>query len=255
MSFLDWFSSEKSDRETGIAILESYFDEASKFSSFPYGSLDAYVTAIESKIPGYADLLGQIQKANYASVSLDDSKELARELANASGGTAKPQDIMSKTTNSSGINWSAAIPEVTSNTVSDVGDKLYEVAQDVSTGTFGTLKLLKYAPYIVLGGGALYLVFMAKSMGGGIGKSVGRLADAGAERLKKNPRVKRKRQGPHERFCLHYSDKGLAKLLIAREKNLKKLMSDPKTTGRQISLLTKAIHWIHLEQHKRAGKI
>lgn len=190
MSFFDFFSD--SDEEVGNEVLKAYYDEAYKFSDFNHATYEAWVNWLNSKVPGFVADTGALVKMNSASTSVEDSQDRMIYLANKSGGKANVAAItMAAGGNGSTVNWSAAIPDVASETAKDI----LAVVQTVGDGSLATVKLLKYMPWILGGAGALYIVFLAKGTGRSVGRSIEKLSGAASERLsRKNPRRKKRRK-------------------------------------------------------------
>lgn len=204
----DFFSS-SSDSDTGRTVLQAYFDEATKYPAFKFTDYDSWITWATTSLGGqnFQDLVGNLVNINYAATSVSDSADRVANLANQSGGTANLQSIVSAAGgNGNTVNWGAAIPEVTVNTLSDTAAYLTTAAGDIGTGVMGTLSLTKYLPWILGGAAVLYIYTIAKSSGGGIGRGFENLSKAGSDSLRKvssaasdriarkNPRRKRSRK-------------------------------------------------------------
>jgi hypothetical protein len=192
MSFWNPFA-EDSDQKVGDDIMLAFFDEAVNYPGFQYSDYTTWITATTGYDPTFVSGLGQLVKSNYASTSVSGAIDRVRELAATSQGMAKPQQIIMTAGTSGGVNWAAAIPEVGYETVKDVATQATEIAQDIGQGTLSTLKLVKYLPIILLGAGAIYLVVMARTTGGSLGRSVEKLSDAAASRIRENPRRRRRK--------------------------------------------------------------
>lgn len=179
MGLFDFFSS-NSDKDVGTKVLKAYFDEASNFSDFTYGTYDAWLTYVNSKgIPDFDVFVGELVNGNKASISADDAANAVADLANRSGGMATTTQIVSAAGGKGDtINWSQAVPEVAYETGSQIADA-------VGKSSAGALFLIRNWPWLLGGMGALYVIFLGKSMGGGIGKSVHTLAEAGASRIRR----------------------------------------------------------------------
>lgn len=194
MSIFDFFSSTVSDKDAGTEVLKAYYDEASYFPEFTYGSYEAWLIWLNSMgIPNFDEFVGELVKANSASTTIAQAASRVADLANKSGGQATTSQIVSAAGGKGDtINWSQAIPEIGYVT----GSQLVESAQNVGQGVLSTANLMRYMPWILGVGGTIYIIYLAKSMGGGIGKSAQTLAEgasrsmrtlseAGAERLRR----------------------------------------------------------------------
>ncbi|NJM09359.1 MAG: hypothetical protein HC883_00205 [Bdellovibrionaceae bacterium] len=163
MSLFDWFTG-PSDASVGREVLGAYFDKAVIFPEFGYSDFDTWLVHLESKVPGYVELIGELVKSNSASTTVSQAAERVALLGNQSGGLA----TVSQITQAAGgrgdtINWMAAIPEIAQDTLSDVADTASELAQNVGQGVLGTANMIKYLPWILGGAGALYLIVLGKS--------------------------------------------------------------------------------------------
>jgi hypothetical protein len=163
MSFFDLFSSEESDASVGKRVLEGFFNEAANFSEFQFSSdFEAWLTYLKGKVSDIEELIGQLVKANYASTTIDQAIERVARLANTSSGLASIPDIVSAAGGRGDtVNWSAALPEIASESLSDAGAAI----QNVGHGVLGTINMTKYLPFILLGAGALYIYVNSKALG------------------------------------------------------------------------------------------
>lgn len=161
MSFFDFFGT-ASNKDTGLDILHSFYDEAKNYVAFTYPDFDSWMSYLDSRVPNFAELIGELVLSNSASTTVDQAKSRLYQLANRSGGEASIPDI-TKTAGGSGdtINWLAAVPEVTIESVEDVA----ELAQSVGQGVASTLNATKYLPWILGGAAVLYIAVMAGSKG------------------------------------------------------------------------------------------
>jgi len=158
MGFWPFSSSEDSNKELGLSLLQSYFDEARNFSEFPYNDFSGWVSELNSKIPDFDVLLGELVKSNYASTTEGQAHNRVIDLANQSSGQATPQEIVGAAGGrGDSVNWLGGIPEIAMDTVSDAVSQTSEAFQNVGTGVFGTLNIMKYLPWILIGGGALFI--------------------------------------------------------------------------------------------------
>jgi len=167
MGLFDFFST-SSDKDVGTKVLKAYFDEASQFSDFNYGTYDAWLVYLNSKgVPDFDVFIGELVNANKAAISPDDAAYAVANLANSSGGKATNTQIVSAAGGKGDtINWSEAVPEITSQSAAD----LLAATQNVGQGVLSTFKVAKYLPWILGAAGVIYIVMLAKSTGGSIGK-------------------------------------------------------------------------------------
>ncbi len=162
MSFLDsWFGGQ-SNAVVGERVLREYFDEASNFSEFTHPSFEAWVSWLSARVPDFVDFIGELVNGNSASTSIDGAVERVRDLANTSAGQATiPQIVQSAGGSGDSVNWAAAIPEIASESVQDLG----EAVQNVGSGVLSTANMMKFLPVILLGGAALYIYVKANKSG------------------------------------------------------------------------------------------
>lgn len=156
MSQLGWwpFSSEEADEVVGQRLLSAYYNQAINFPEFPWTSFDLWLAHLNSKVPEFDKLVGELVKMNYASTTEAQAQDRLVELANQSAGEASPSQIVAVAGGKGdSINWSAAIPEIASESAADVT----AVVQNVGKGVLGTLNMTKYLPWILLGAGALFI--------------------------------------------------------------------------------------------------
>lgn len=162
----DWFTGGSSDEEVGLRLLEAYYDEAKNFPSFAqFANFDQWMNHVHSKVADLQTLLGELVNSNYASTSVDSAVSRVRDLAYKSEGTATLSKLVQAAGGSGDtINWSAMITEVGGDAISDLTD----AAQSVGEGVLGTFSAMKYLPWILAAGGALFIYSYAQ--GGGIAK-------------------------------------------------------------------------------------
>ena len=174
---MDIFSSGPSDKDAGNQVLKAYFDEASKFPEFGFGDYDSWVTWLNQTFNGdFVSFIGNLVNMNYASESVSQAADQLTYLANASGGQATiPQITQNAGGSGDTVNYAAAIPEVASGAAST----LVSTAENVGQGIISTGKMIKYLPWILGIGAAIYLYSSGKGTGSAL-KSF----------LKKNPKRK-----------------------------------------------------------------
>lgn len=157
MSLFNFFSS--SDKDVGGEVLQAYFDEAVKFPEFGFGTYDAWLISLQTKVSDILDVVGGLVNANSASTSVAQSKTRMAQLASDSGGQATiPQIVAASGGQGDTVNWMQAVPEIASDSIKDLGTTVQTVGQ----GLLSTLSLTKYLPFILLGGVALYIGIVAQ---------------------------------------------------------------------------------------------
>jgi len=158
MGFLSWFESDPTDdRSVGLRVLQAYYDRAKSYPGFMYSSFSAFLTAMERATPLATDI-GELIRQTYRTNSESTAISRVKDLAVKSQGMAQAGSLIQAAGGAgNSINWSVAVSEVTPQIVGDTFEYAGEVLQDVGTGVMGTLSLVKYLPYILLGGGALYI--------------------------------------------------------------------------------------------------
>lgn len=166
MSMFDWFSGEVSDKAAGTQVLQAFYNEASQFPEFTYGTYDAWLVWLNSKgVPDFDAFVGELVKSNVASTTIEQAASRVADLANKTGGLASNTQIVSAAGGKGDtINWSEAIPDIAYQS----GVDALSAVQNVGEGVLATLNVTKYLPWILGAGGAIYLIFLAKSMGGKI---------------------------------------------------------------------------------------
>lgn len=185
MSFFDSiFGGTSTPGGVGSQVLQGFYDQASTFEGFDYPSYEAWLAFLVSRVSDIVTLIGELVISNSASTSINDAISRVKQLAEDSGGQASiPEIVAAAGGTGNTINWSSGVPEIISATVKDTAALAVETAQNVGLGVTSTLNLVKYLPWLLGGGAALYIFVLAKSSGGGIAKSLGS--------FKKNPRRKR----------------------------------------------------------------
>jgi len=183
MSFLDAIFG-STPESTGKNVLTGYYNEAIKFPNFTYRSFDSWLAYLDSRInENFAKFVGELVESVSASSTVAEARERLVQLANSSGGEATiPQLTASAGGRGDTVNWIQGVQEVTVDTVEDVSQLATETLQDIGEGVTDTMKLVKYLPWILGAGAALYIFVLAK----GHGKAVGRIADAAADRIKRS---------------------------------------------------------------------
>lgn len=174
--FDSWF--QPSDSSVGQQVLEAYYYEASKFNDFNFQSYDDWVNFLNSKVPEFPAMIGELVNMNVASTTVDGAVERAAQLANETSGQASVSQI----TQAAGgkgdtVNYMAAIPDVGLAS----GAQLVDTFQNVGSGVLSTANMMKYLPWILGAAGAIYLYSMGSATGGSIGSL-----------LKVNPRKRRR---------------------------------------------------------------
>ena len=188
-----WFSG-SNPTATGEKLLKAYFFEAQKFPEFTHPSFEAYVTFLKSRVPDIVETIGELVESNYRSTTVEQAETRMRILANQSGGKATiPQLVQTAGGSGDTINWWAAIPEVAQDTAIQAGSELLESAQefkegagDVWEGGVGTLKVMKYLPWILGGVAVLAIGGYFIAAGSQTGRGVRALAEAGADRIRRS---------------------------------------------------------------------
>jgi hypothetical protein len=180
------------DRTVGLRVLTAYYNEASQYpSTFPYTTFNDFLAWAELGSALATDI-GTLIRQTSSNFTNSESQATASvvALADQSQGQASQGNIMQAAGGQSNINWSSAAPVLALDIASATGTQALSVAQNVGTGALGTLNLLKYLPWIVLGYGALYVFSFGKSSGGSLGKAAGKFIDTASERIRKknNPR-------------------------------------------------------------------
>lgn len=171
MSLFDIFSS-NSDADVGNEVLQAYFYEAQKYPEFTYGSYEAWLTYMDAIVPDFAAFIGKLVNDNYASTTVDQAKDRVRQLANSSIGQAKIQNITAAAGGKGDqVNWAAGVPEIVGETAKDAAQYAVNTAQAVGQGVMSTTALLKYLPWILGAGAALYIVTVAKGHSKFLGRS------------------------------------------------------------------------------------
>lgn len=157
-----WFSSSSSDRELGLSLLRSYFNTSKAYSSFNYASFEDFLSWAESRVENFATNVGELVRMNVYSTSESEAENRLKDLANKSKGLASLSQIIAAAGGSgSTVNWSAVLPDVAAETGQGVITQASEVLQSAGTGVLGTLNLIKYLPWFVVGGGLIYLAIIA----------------------------------------------------------------------------------------------
>jgi hypothetical protein len=165
-SLSDIFTSSDSpagDRDSGLRILRAYFDTSRNYPTFIFADFNSFISSLEQKT-GYdfPSHVGELVRMNYASTTESEAARRVSALADSTQGQASAsQMIASAGGKGDTINLSAAIPEVASAT----GAELVSMTQDIGAGLTGTIKALKYLPWILGVGAVIYIVFIAKKHG------------------------------------------------------------------------------------------
>jgi hypothetical protein len=171
VSLFDFFSGQTPE-QTGRDVLLSYFNEAKNFPEFQYKSLDQWISWLNSKVPAFPIVIGDLVIGNYASTTKSQAQSRVAMLANKSGGKATiPQIVQAAGGSGEKVNYYAAVPEVAKAS----GKELVSIAQDVGAGVVGTLRLAKYLPVILLGAGAIAIYAYASSAGRVVGTARSKL--------------------------------------------------------------------------------
>jgi hypothetical protein len=154
-----WFSADD-PQSTGKQILTQYFEVAKNFPAFGYTDYDAWMTAQNVIIPDFEAFVGGLVISNSASTTIGQAGSRLESLADQSGGTAKQWQIVSAAGKGVGdsVNWAAGIPAIAADTALDTLKYATTVAQNVGTGVMGTLSLVKYLPWILGIGAAVYFL-------------------------------------------------------------------------------------------------
>lgn len=198
MGIFDIFSSDDSDSAVGKRVLQAYFDSAVSFPEFQFGDFDSWLTWLNSRVPSFDEVIGNLVKINYASTTEGQAQDRVALLANQTGGQANVSDItLAAGGKGDSVNWGAAIPEVGAQTVSDTIKYGTEVLQNTGTGVMSTLALVKYLPWILGGAAAIYIFSFGRTSGKKLGKSAEGLSKSLGESAKKladaaSDRIKRK---------------------------------------------------------------
>ncbi len=177
MSFLD--SIFGSTPETvGRDVLTGYYNEAINFPAFTHPSFDAWIAYLDSRInENFALFIGELVESVSASSTVSQARERLAQLANSSGGEATiPQLTATAGGRGDTVNWMQGVQDVTVDTVEDVAQLATDTLQNVGEGVLGTMKLVKYLPWILGGAAALYVFVLAKSHGGAVGKIADRIS-------------------------------------------------------------------------------
>ena len=163
--FFDFFSSStdvSADRADGMMLLEAYYNTAASFADFGYSSFADFLAWIERGSTVATDI-GELVRMNNMSTTLDEAKSRLTDLASKSRGKATASEIV-RAAGGTGdtVNWYAAAPAIAEDVAETAVETAGEVLSNVGTGVLGTLKLVKYLPYVAVGVGALYLYLQAK---------------------------------------------------------------------------------------------
>ena len=171
MGWLDSIFGGYGNKDVGNQVLEAYFDEAIKYPEFTYASYESWIAYLESRVPEFTDLIGELVNSNSASTTVGQAAERLYALANDSAGQATiPQITATSGGAGNTINWMAAIPEI----AQESGSQILTTVQNVGTGALATANMVKYLPWILGGAAVLYIGVFAKAQGGSIGKLLGK---------------------------------------------------------------------------------
>lgn len=174
MGFFDWFSSSDAsiddpakDTERGQELLKAYYEAVSQFNdTFP--TFESFMSKLKS-VQGNAfvdEFLGMALRFNKDHIDMDKAKELLETIAYETGGQvpANPQSTFSKVLNEYTANPSV-LRVVIENFVplsldiaQQTAQTAVDTAQNVGAGALGTLNMLKYLPYLLIGAGIIYIV-------------------------------------------------------------------------------------------------
>lgn len=141
----DWFTSQGTlDIQNGDKVLNAYYTAAVVFPNFQYASYDDFRSSIGGD--NYVGSLGANVRTNMHPGLLDlvyfpydDAATRVQALAASTQGQASPAQI-----NQAAIDLSV--------------DPLTAITSNIQSGIVGTSNLLKYLPWILVGGLAIYLL-------------------------------------------------------------------------------------------------
>lgn len=164
------FWDKESPRDLGLRVLEAYYNDARGYGQFQFSTFGEFLAWAERATTLATDI-GELIQNNSSTISEGEAVDAVRTLAHRSQGTASQGQIMQAA--GSGyvsMNWTSAAPELAAEVGEGVLETGKEYAMAVGEGVGGTIKLVKYLPWIILGGSALYVFVIAK----GHSKALGR---------------------------------------------------------------------------------
>jgi hypothetical protein len=172
----DWLSpSASSDPANGDLILKAYYDQASTYPGFQYSDYATFQAYFEGVDPGFTTDLGALVRMNYASTTVGQAQDREIALATASQGTANISDIIAAAGGKGDtINWAVAIPVITAESgataAAAVETAVTTAANVVTSAAEGAVStanmladILKYLPYVAVGGGVIFLWVLLKN--------------------------------------------------------------------------------------------
>jgi len=154
------------DEERGLKTLRYFYDKAIIYPEVTM-SFDEFIAELKKKMSLAVNSIGMTSfTVLEGGIGFDEAKlqSVMEQLADTGQGQI-PENWMSF---SSAITQSASNPSfwtsvkyTTAASVGDITRAVVDTSQNLITGVGGVSKLLKYLPYILLGGGALYIFTMA----------------------------------------------------------------------------------------------